>query len=339
MPANGSYRNACSSVSVALAIALAATLLIGACSASPKQGRPTTARSETGVATPASRGASNGTTAGAAPVASWRDHALTWDQLHPAMAELAGATVLKDAFLDFRIEQALAERRQSIDASAIQRERALLLASLDPDPNTAERLLDGIRLRQGLGPTRFDALLKRNAGLRALVAADVQVTQSALNRQFEIDHGPKRVCRVMSLKSLHEADRLRHEINAGTPFADLATRHSTDASAARGGLLPPIAQSDPTWPQPFRDALFALSPNQVSIPTLVDNDYLVIQLIEERPADGTSMASVSRAVEDSLRQTQERILMEEKARAFVAEIRPSIYDTALDQAWRRAERQ
>ncbi|MDZ4829518.1 MAG: peptidylprolyl isomerase [Phycisphaerae bacterium] len=313
---------------------------LSACETPPTQGprpapRPATS-TESGTAGASFASPRSGDQAPASSVASWRGRSITWDDLRPGMTEVAGATVLKDAFLDFRIEQALAERKQTVDAAAIARERVILVTSLDVDPNIAERLLEGIRQRQGLGPTRFEALLRRNAGLRALVAAEIRITPDALARQHEIMHGSKRVCRVVSVRSLQEADALKRQIDAGANIADIASRHSTDASAARGGLLAPIARPDPTWPQAFRDALFALAPNEVAPATLVGSDYVVIQFIEERPSDGISLESARSSVEETLRRTQERVLMEEKARAFLNEIQPSIYDTALDQAWRRA---
>jgi parvulin-like peptidyl-prolyl isomerase len=254
------------------------------------------------------------------------------------MIELAGATALRDAFLDQRIAQALADRSITLSPDAIASERALLIRSLDSDPNTAERLLEEISLRQGLGPVRFEALMRRNAGLRALVQGEVRVTEEALARQHDVLHGPRRVCRVIAVASIAEAERLRRELDAGAGFADLAVRMSSDASGARGGLLAPISRSDPTWPQAFRDALFSLAPGSVSPPTLVDRDYLLIRLEEEKPADGVTLAQARADVEESLRRMQERLLMDEKARAFLAEIQPSFFDTGFSNAWRRAIR-
>ncbi|MFO0829920.1 MAG: peptidylprolyl isomerase [Phycisphaerales bacterium] len=319
------------STSLPLALASVVALGIAACDTPPRQGpRPAPRQDGSGPAAVDSHASA------AAPVAAWRDKSLTWNDLRPALAELGGATAMRDAFLDYRIDQALAARNTTIDAAAIERERSLLVRSLDPDPNVAERLLAQIRQREDLGPVRFEALLKRNAGLRALVAADVMVTPEALVRQHDVLHGPKRVCRIVAVQTLQQADSIKKQLDAGASITDIAIASSTDASASRGGLLAPISRSDPTWPQAFRDALFALAPGQTSAPTLVDTSYLIIQLVEERPSDGVSLESSRAAVEDALRRAQERILMEEKARAFIAEIQPSIYDSALDAAWRQS---
>ncbi len=254
------------------------------------------------------------------------------------MIEIAGATALRDAFLDQRIAQALAERSITITDEAIRTERELLTRSLDPDANMAERLLQQICLRQGLGPVRLDALLRRNAGLRAIVQGDVKVTPDAVERQHEAMHGVKRVCRVIAVPTIAQAEELRRQLDAGANFADLAARSSSDASGARGGLLAPISRVDPTWPEPFRQALFALAPGATSAPTLIDRDYLLIRFEEEKPADGLTLATARPEVEAALRRSLERVLMEERARAFLGEVRPEFYDTDFGNAWRRAER-
>lgn len=273
--------------------------------------------------------------AGDRAVAAWQGRTVTWQDLRPALVELGGATALRDAFLDSAIAQALAERSISIGPESIERERRALTESLDPDPNTAERLLTEIRARQGLGPVRFEQLLRRNAGLRALVQPDVRLTEDAIARQHEVMHGAKRVCRVIAVPSVAQAEEIRRQLDAGASFADLAAQRSTDPSGSRGGLLPPVSRVDPTWPQPFRDALFAMPIGTISAPTLVDRDYLIIRAEEERSADGLTLASTRPAVEAALRQAQERVLMEERARQLLGEVNPSFYESDFGAAWRR----
>ncbi len=308
-----------------LLMSLSCLILVG-CETPPRQG-PRPAAGPARTAAPATPGA---------PIAAWRDRTVTFDDLRPALAELAGTTVLRDAFLDFRLEQALAERALTIDNAAVERERALLLRSLDASPDVAERLLQEIRAGQGLGPVRFAALLRRNAGLRALVQPDVRITQDALVRQFDVLYGPKRVSRIITVQTLREAVDIGQALDDGADFAELATRHSTDASAARGGLLAPLSKSDPAWPEPFRQALFALAPGATSAPTLIEDGYVIIRLIEDRPTIATSMESQRADVEAALRSAQERVLMEERARSFLSEIQPTFYDDTFGAAWRRA---
>ncbi len=314
---------------------LALPLALVACGGPTQGPRPTVAARPTGDARATlPRSESSGGSSPSLAVAAWRDRTVTWDQVRPALVELGGATALRDAFLDDAIAQALAERSITIGPDAVDRERTLLSESLDPDPNIAERLLGEIRARQGLGPVRFEALLRRNAGLRALVQPDVRMTEDAIARQHEVMHGAKRVCRVIAVPSVAQAEEIRRQLEAGASFSDLATQRSTDPSGSRGGLLPPVSRVDPTWPQPFRDALFALPIGSISAPTLVDRDYLIIRAEEERSANGLTLASTRPAVEAALRQAQERVLMEELARRLLGEITPSFYESDFGAAWR-----
>lgn len=267
------------------------------------------------------------------PIASTRDGDVMESELRPALIELAGATVLRDALLDRRIVRTLADRGIVLAPTARRDEEAILLASLDPDPNTARRLLDDIRARQGLGPVRYEALLVRNAGLRALVQSDVRVTEDALARQHEAMFGERRVCRVVAHPSLSELESIRAAVAGGASFAQLAAERSTDRSAERGGLLAPIARTDPSWPETFREALFRLGPNEMSPPISVDAQYLLVQLVEIRPGDGSALAARRDEVERSLRRAQERVLMEELARGMLAEIRPTFYDSAFQAVY------
>lgn len=311
-----------------------AALLAVACDTGAKQGPRTYPPAPAAGERPSGGGAEGSRT----PVAEARGQTVTWADLTPSLVELAGVTVLRDEFLDQRIAQELSAAGLVVSERDVAAERDHLIASLDADPNTAERLLDEIRQRQGLGPVRFDSLLRRNAGLRKLVAADVRITADALARHHDSLHGPRRVCRIVALQTLQDADQVKRELDAGASIADLAQRRSTDASAARGGLLPPIAKGDPTWPEALREALFSLELNQVSPPTFANGSYLVVRLEEIRAADGVSLDAVRPAVEASLRRAQERVLMEELALRYVRELRPEIYDPLFDQAWRRSAR-
>lgn len=267
------------------------------------------------------------------PIASTRDGEVMESELRPALIELAGATVLRDALLDRRIVRTLADRGIVLAPTARRDEEAILLASLDPDPNAARRLLDDIRARQGLGPVRYEALLVRNAGLRALVQADVRITEDALARQHEAMFGERRVCRVVAHPSLSELESIRAAVAGGASFGELAAQRSTDRSAERGGLLAPIARTDPSWPETFREALFRLGPNEMSPPISVDAQYLLVQLVEIRPGDGSTLAARRDEVERSLRRAQERVLMEELARTLLGEIRPTFYDSAFQAVY------
>ena len=85
---------------------------------------------------------------------------------------------------------ALELTRRSIvpDAAAVAQEKTILLEALDPsNPQRAAEFLKEIRRREGLGPVRFAALLRRNAGLRAMIQEEIQINEEAIVRSNTSD--------------------------------------------------------------------------------------------------------------------------------------------------------
>jgi parvulin-like peptidyl-prolyl isomerase len=265
---------------------------------------------------------------------------VTWGELRPALTEIAGAQALDELELDARIDKALAEAGRSVGQDQIERERQLLIDQLSDDPNRAMRLLDELRTRRGLGPRRFDALLRRNAALRALVADSIEVTPAMEQQQFELLYGERRQARIIVLPSLFDAQRALEDLSRGTvAFNDLAVSRSTDSSAVRGGLLEPISRADATYPDGLRRALWELAPGQISRPILLDDDYAILRLERIVPADGSASFDARRhQMAQMARLAQERLAMDRLALDLVSNAQISIFDDALDSSWRMSRR-
>lgn len=260
--------------------------------------------------------------------------ALASDAVRRAAYEMAGATALREAVLDARLAKRLARDGVRVDRAMIERERAVLLESLSPDGARALELLGEIRTRQGLGPVRFEALLARNAGLRALVARAVEIDEAGVAAIFDMRHGPRRVARVAVLASLADAERLRADAALGRPFADLAFERSLDATAPRGGLLEPVARRDPSYPEALRAAIWSTEVGEISPAALDGGRVFVVEVLEERPADGVLPEADRAECERLLRLSRERLLMEALARELSSLEGVTIFDRALDGAVR-----
>lgn len=259
--------------------------------------------------------------------------AIGWNALRGPAVEAAGATVLRDAVLDARLARRLAAEGRTVTDALVEQERELLLETLDPDRERALDLLAGLRSRQGLGPLRFEALLRRNAGLRAIVARSVQLDEPGLASVYDMRHGPKRIARVAVLASLAEAERFRADLAAGGKagdFARLAVERSLDESAARGGLLAPIARRDPSYPETLRAAIYATAIGAVSQPVLDGTRFFVVEVLEERPGDGVDPKSVEAESARYLRLSRERLLMDALARELSSLEGVTVFDRAFD---------
>jgi hypothetical protein len=275
----------------------------------------------------------------ARPAALIGGRVVTWGELRPALNDLAGGTALEEWILDQQLASRLEQAGIVIGERQTDRERAIVLGALSPDPDRAARLLLALRERAGLGEARFAALLWRNAALRALVAGEVRVTTEAIEQTFQMVHGPRRQGRVIVVAGLREAQQALEEVQEGALFAEVAARHSIDQSAARGGLLEPISRADARYPEALRQALWSLQPGEVSAPLLLDGQYALVMLVDEIPASGVSQDQVAAEINALARLQQERLAMERLSRALMADVSPVIFDEALQASWQRRRRQ
>lgn len=97
------------------------------------------------------------------------------------MAEAAGGLALDEHILSQLLDTAANNRGWTITKTELDQELTALITILDQtnNPESTTRLIDTIRARRGLGPTRFNALLRRNAILRRMIAADPDVAARA----------------------------------------------------------------------------------------------------------------------------------------------------------------
>lgn len=294
---------------------------------------------------------------------------VSWGELQPRLAEAAGRLVLEEVALERVLEDAFRERGLALSLTDIDREREILLQTVDPggerDRDQQLQLLEAVRVRRGLGERRLEDLLRRSAMLRKLVADRVEVTESMIGQRHETLYGERFLVRAIVLPTEMEASRTLNDLlqplipeglapdadaaAAIDPaalrarFIDLAIERSTDQTGLRGGLLEPISAADPTYPLALRQALPKLEPGRVHGPVAVDAGLeeggFALLLLEERlAAEPVALEQVRGQIAQELRLRQERILMGELAERMLtaAEIRP--LDPGLRWSWEARER-
>lgn len=253
--------------------------------------------------------------------------------LEPALYEIAGGEALADLVLAQQIERTLGRAGLEVGAQAINEERRLIARTLSDDPDTAARLLAELRDARGLGKHRFEAMLRRNAGLRLLIADDVAVTEAAVKQAYLLRHGPRYRVRLLVTADAAAAGELRGRAAAGESFADLASLHSVDPSAAQGGLLSPISPADPRYPQALRTALPKLEPGALGPVIAIDDRFAVLWLEDKIAADGKALADVREELARSVELRAQRLRMEQLARELLSEADVIVLDPALKRAW------
>lgn len=117
--------------------------------------------------------------------------AIGWGALLSGLTELGGAVVLEEVVLDRVLAREAARRGLVVDDAGVRAEEALLMdemASVGADQSRAEALAE-IRRARGLGPVRYEALLRRNALLRAMVRDESMPTEVELRLARDLAFG------------------------------------------------------------------------------------------------------------------------------------------------------
>ena len=286
------------------------------------------------------------------PVALVGGERVSWDDLHAALAESAGAEVLDEYALGVLVHNELAARGLRLDDKTIQAERAafgaMLTRTVGASEDDRERLIADICRRRGLGPVRFSALLERNAGLRSLIRSDPSLSERALAisdddvaTAYTIKYGPRMRARIIVTPTYEEAERARARLEKES-FAEVASAASVDSSSQRGGMLEPLSLEDPSYPILVRTELNRLSPGAISRPLSVDwngrSAVAILRLEERLPAiaDPPSLETSKPVLLEEIRAVRERVAMERLARKLMTAQPPTVLDRSLGWSWDNA---
>lgn len=315
--------------------AFACVLLpLAGCAAPP----PTEMRSLGDAPTATTAPTAPATDGSARPAAMLGGEAISWEDLRARLLESAGGQALEELVLEAALRGELRAQGLVIDEEAVERESQIAVDALAPDPARAAQLLAALRDAQSLWPVRWRALLWRNAALRALAQRDVRLSDEAVRQAFDAAHGVRRVCRIMIIPDMTSAERVQRRLEAGEPFGEIAFLESSDASAARGGLLPPVSRSDPSFPAAFREVLFTTDVGARSHPVLLEGRYAIVEVRSEVPADGSDPLATRAVDERAARRALERVEMDRLARMLLRRSKPTVFDDALQESWRMRPR-
>lgn len=266
---------------------------------------------------------------------------VSWDEMRATLSEAAGAAAIEEIALTRIVEAEFARRGLRLTEADLRRERELVERSLSAEgagSDSASEMLSRIRRSRGLGPARFDGLLRRNAMLRQLVQGEVVITEEQVRTAHAVRHGPRCRARIIVVLSEREAAQARSRVEGAADrrgaFIEEAVARSSDASGPRGGLLEPISPADPAYPVSVRRALDALRPGELSPVVALESGYALLMLEDRTEGDGTRIESVREELERLLRIRQERVLMDRTASQMVETARITVFDPSLEWSWR-----
>jgi foldase protein PrsA len=158
------------------------------------------------------------------------------------------------------------------------------------DRTTAERLLNEFLLAKNIARSEWDRRMEQRAYMRKIAEAEVDgstLTDQMLREEHALQHGERVQVRHIQVASLEAESRVRQELAAGKDFELVARQMSENqVTAARGGLMAPFSENDPSVTPLIRQAAFQLKAGELS-PAVHENDWYHILRLERRiPASG-----------------------------------------------------
>ena len=117
-------------------------------------------------------------------------------------------------------------------------------------------------------------------------------------------------------------------------FIVLATEHSSDVSAARGGLLDPITRVDATYPDAFREAVFAAPVGGLTPVVALDEGFAVALVVGEQANEGVSLESARAELVERLRLDAQQRAIATLFERLRAQSRVEPLDDALEWSWK-----
>ena len=261
--------------------------------------------------------------------------ALRASELMGPLFEMAGGEVLYEYLLDRRLERELESKGLLVTDAEVEAEREILLAQFSDDPDRSRQILREIGERRGLGPRRMKGMLWRTAALRVMIRDQVVVSESMVAQAYEDRGAEQSVCRMILVPTLREAQEVVTQLEGGASFIELAEKWSTDSSRVQGGLLPPIAPWDVSFPRSITAVASGLAVGARSDPIVMDNGYAILLCEKKiRPTVGT-MEEEEGAIRTELRLGLERAEMDRLARTLVEVVEVQVLDADLNRAFER----
>ncbi len=273
------------------------------------------------------------------PIALINARAIDASSIEAPMREIAGDIALREFALDRALRERCAQRGIEIGREQIARERLLLgeTLGLSDDQTLPVDVLEDLRAQRGLGPVRFNNLLRRNAMLRALVGS-VEPSEEQIRHARRIAFGEQHRVRLFVSESPQIAGGVREAAMNADPaarpwvFAQRCADSSIHPSADRGGLIERLSPHAPGYPSAMLNALSSTPPGSCSGVLSTEAGYLVLYLEGTTPARTPSDEELD-ALTQQLRRDLQRQQMQRYAQELLSEQEIIVTDRSLNWAW------
>lgn len=246
----------------------------------------------------------------------------------PEQIEPFKQTLLETMIERLALLQAARDAQVQVSAEEVDR-RVLALTSEYPAGTFDTALAQSQTTKTELARrTREQLVIERL--IADQVFARVAVTEDQIRREYDENadawSDPEQVhAQQLVVKGLDEAKRLQQLLWQGKKFPDLARRYSLSPDAKVGGDLGFFKRGE--MPPAFDDAIFRLSPGQVSEVVSTEYGFHLFKLVEKKPARKRELAEVRATIEAKLLDG----LRAERQKTFVKGLREKAQVKVNDQ--------
>ncbi len=273
------------------------------------------------------------------PIAILNGIAILRDVVQPALDEFGGDEILREAILDRELEKRCTEQGIQITNDLLAQERALLGETLGFDSNAARSMdvLDRLRANRGLGPVRFENLLRRSAMLRALVGSP-EPSNAQQERAMQSAFGTTYRVRLFASVTPESAQSVRTRVlqspEQARPwvFAEACAESSAHPSSERGGLISSLNPASLGYPAALLASLPRTSIGTCSEVMSTESGYVVVY-VEDIVAAREPSAQERKQILNELRTDTQRLAMQRLAQEILNEQEIVVMDRALHWAW------
>ncbi len=299
------------------------------------QGSPTSKTAESGKADSLTNDGPAIATVNGHPIFSGRfDRLLEESYGLSVLEQLVGLELARQRAQQQGVQISDADVTAEYNRSVIEMARAVSTAASEAElRRTGEQLLKDFLQDKNISRQEYMMSMERNATLRRLTAEDVRVSDKDVQREFEIQYGPRAIVRHIVLADLSAVTEIRNRLSQGEEFTALARQHSLNRlSGLDGGLLPPISEKDDQVPLMMRKTVFSLQPGQLSDAVRIDGQFHLFQMERLEPSRESVMTpEIADTLRRQLRDTQTRQLMQQMEERLFREAEIKIERPVLKQ--------
>jgi hypothetical protein len=222
------------------------------------------------------------------PVAVINGHDIDNKKFNQLLMEVAGLRVFQDV-LDWTIVQQACDQAgietqgdkfTALWRAEYERELARLPIAADVPKEDRPKILAQFLQRQNISEVQFQMVLQKTAGLRALAQGHVDVTDDEVKREFESEYGEKVDVRVLTVKNLTEAGKVRDAIENDK-------KDPNDVAHDMNIPIQPVTISknaDADQIEQLKTIAFELKDKQLSAAIPMKGVYFMVYLDKKEPA-------------------------------------------------------